>query len=135
MDIKSYFDNQKGSGMLATADSEGQVNIAVYSRPHVIDNQTVAFIMRDRLSHRNLQSNPHAAYIFIEAGEGYAGTRLYLTYVEEDTDINKIKRLRRRTQTDANPNEKKFLVTFHVDTVRPAIGESLADPIDMDSTP
>lgn len=131
MDIKNYFDNQKGSGMLATADTEGQVNIAVYSRPHVIDNQTVAFIMRDRLSHRNLLSNPHAAYIFIEEGEGYAGTRLYLTYVGEDTDVTKIKGLRRRTQTDANPNETKFLVTFHVDSVRPAIGDNLAEPLEI----
>jgi hypothetical protein len=127
MDMKSYFENQKGAGMLATADAEGRVNIAVYSRPHVMDDQTVAFIMRDRLSHRNLQSNPQAAYSFIEEGDGCQGVRLYLTKVNEDTDAAKIKRLRRRTQPDSNPNETKFLVTFHIDHVRPAVGDNLAD--------
>lgn len=127
MDIKNYFENQKGAGMLATADAEGRVDIAVYSRPHVIDSQTIAFIMRDRLSHRNLQSNPQAAYSFLESGEGCQGLRLYLTKVDEDTDAEKIKRLRRRTQPDSNPNETKFLVTFRINHIRPAVGDNLAD--------
>jgi hypothetical protein len=72
MDLKTYFENTSGLGILSTADYSGQVDAAVYSRPHFMDDGTVAFIMRDRLTHNNLQSNPHAAYLFKEDGEGYA---------------------------------------------------------------
>ena len=58
MKLGDYFDKVKGLGVLSTADSSGKVNSAVYARPHVVDEQTVAFIMADRLSHANLQSNP-----------------------------------------------------------------------------
>ncbi len=108
--------------MLATADAAGQVDVAVYARPLVQDNETVSFIMRDRLSHHNLQSNPHAAYIFLEEGTGHHGTRLFLTHANEETDRALISQMRRRTASDSNPEERKFLVTFHVDKILPALG-------------
>ena len=121
MDLQTYFEKHTGSGILATADADGKVDLAVYARPHVKDNATIAFIMRDRLSHQNLQSNPHAAYIFLEEGEGYRGKRLYLTRSNEETSPEKIDALRRRTTPDRHPDEDKFLVTFRVDRVRPAV--------------
>ena len=57
MDLKAYFENASGFGVMATADGEGRTNAAIYSRPHVFDDGTWAFIMRDRLTHHNLQSN------------------------------------------------------------------------------
>ena len=60
MNLKQYFENTKGLGILSTADSSGKVDAAVYARPHFMDDGTLALIMRDRLSHYNLQSNPHA---------------------------------------------------------------------------
>jgi len=122
MDLQGYFKKHKGSGMLATADADGKVDVAVYARPHVKDNTTIAFIVRDRLSHQNLQSNPHAAYIFLEEGDGYQGKRLYLTRNGEETNSEKIASLRRRTKSDSNTEERKFLVTFSVDRIRPAVG-------------
>jgi hypothetical protein len=68
MNLKTYFDETKGMGVLSTADGKGRVNAAVYARPHVMDDGTLAFVMRDRLSHENLTSNPHAAYLFREEG-------------------------------------------------------------------
>ncbi|MFC1764710.1 pyridoxamine 5'-phosphate oxidase family protein [Planctomycetota bacterium] len=125
MNLKNYFAHHQGSGILATADAQGHVNVAVYSRPHVLDEGTVAFIMRDRLSHHNLQSNPHAAYSFVEAGEGHQGRRIYLTRIKEETDATKIQSLRRRTRPDSKPDEAKFLVTFQVDEIRPIVGSQL----------
>jgi hypothetical protein len=122
MDLQKYFEKHTGSGILATADSDGNVDLAVYARPHVKDNATIAFIMRDRLSHHNLQSNPRAAYIFLEEGQGYSGKRLYLTRSSEEADPEKIATLRRRTASDSRPDERKFLVTFRVDRIRPAVG-------------
>ena len=43
MDLQEYFENAKGSGVLATADGDGVVDAAVYGKPHVMDKETVAF--------------------------------------------------------------------------------------------
>ena len=86
MGLGEYFDNAKGHGVLATANAEGKVNVAVYSRPHFIDEETIAYIMTERLTHENLKSNPHAAYIFIEASDKlFTGKRLYLTKIKEES--------------------------------------------------
>ena len=81
MDLRDYFENTQGTGILATADSGGKVDLAIYARPHFVGDDTAAFIMRDRLSHKNLQSNPQAAYMFIDKGPGYQGKRMYLQKV------------------------------------------------------
>ena len=83
MDLREYFEKRQGHGVLATADSEGRVDVAVYSRPYVVDDNTIALIMADRLTRKNLLSNPHAAYLFMESGEGYKGKRLFLTMTKE----------------------------------------------------
>ena len=69
MTLIDYFDKTTGMGVLATSDAQGMVNAAVYGRPHFIDEENIAFIMAERLSHKNLQSNPHAVYLFKESGE------------------------------------------------------------------
>ncbi len=125
MTLGDYFENTKGTGILATANASGEVDVAVYGRPHVVEEGKVAFIMADRLSHRNLQSNPHAAYLFIEQGGGYTGKRLYLTRLAEETDPQKIQAMRRRpvhmeSGADSGP---RFLVYFQVDRVRPVVGD------------
>lgn len=124
MDLRDYFANVIGFGVLATADVHGQVNLAVYARPHVLEDGTLAVIMRDRLSHHNLQSNPHAAYLFREEGAGYRGKRLHLTKIAEEKDTARIAELKRRHPSpikDADPGPL-FLVTFQVDRVLPLIG-------------
>ncbi|MFP4049380.1 MAG: pyridoxamine 5'-phosphate oxidase family protein [Desulfovermiculus sp.] len=124
MDLKDYFENSKGIGVLSTADSEGNVDSALYARPHVMEDGNLALIMRDRLSHANLQSNPKAAYLFLEEGPGYKGKRFFLTKVSEEQDEEKIESLRRRCY---DPEEKLhqgavFLVYFRIDRELPLIG-------------
>jgi hypothetical protein len=126
MKLSEYFENTKGRGVLATADAKGMVDAAVYSRPHFIDEETAVWIMTDRLTHANLQSNPHAAYIFAEAKENeFVGKRLYLTKMKEETDPSKIDQFRwRKTYVipEEQKNEKRFLVYFHIDKVLPLVG-------------
>lgn len=126
MTLSEYFETVKGRGMLATADSKGNVDVAVYSRPHFIDENTIAYIMRDRLTHENLQSNPHAAFLFMESGEQYVGKRLYLTKIKEETDPEAIKKIQwRKTYKDPDDeqNAKRFLIYFKIDRVLPLIGD------------
>jgi len=124
MDLKEYFENTKGIGVIATADTDGRVDAAIYARPHIMEDGLLAFVMRDRTTHDNTQANPHATFLFKEEGSGYKGKRLYLTKVREEEDAELIKRLSRRNYTsDKNSKEEKFLVYFKVDKERPLIGD------------
>ena len=122
MKISEYFKTAKGTGLLATADEKGKVDAAVYAAPHVIDEETIAFIMTDRLTHRNLQSNPHAAYIFMEeAQKKYGGKRLYLTKLREEKDSPLLGSIRRKEYPELKG--KEYLVFFRVEKELPLIGE------------
>jgi hypothetical protein len=121
MELREYFETTKGIGVLATADTDGKVNAAIYARPHFLEDGTVAFIMRNRLTHHNIQSNPHAAYLFVEEGAGYKGRRLYLTKIREEQNSERIKSLQRRSyKTDGD--EARFLVIFKLDDTVPLVG-------------
>lgn len=123
-ELNNYFENTAGHGVLATADAKGLVNQAVFARPHCMDDGTVSFIMPNRLTRKNLQENPHAAYLFMEKGPGYKGKRLYLTKVREEQDTELLYSLRRRTYPAEKEKQEgpRFLVFFRVDKVLPLIG-------------
>ena len=121
MKLKEYFESVEGRGVLATADGDGKVDAAIYATPHFIDNETIAFIMRDRLTHNNLQSNPHAAYLFMETGQKFVGKRLFLTKTREEQDSELLYSLRRKKYSD-DKNEAKFLVFFQINKVLPLMG-------------
>lgn len=122
MNLKTYFEETKGMGVLSTANGDGQVNAAVYARPHVMDDGSLAFIMRDRLSHHNLQSNPQAAFLFREAGPGYKGIRLHLSKTHEESGTALVKELCRRCRIDDKPDAVRYLVTFNVVKEFPLVG-------------
>lgn len=124
MQLKDYFEKASGVGVLSTADSDGKVDAAIYARPHVMADGTLAFIMRDRLTHKNLQENPYAAYLFIEAERGYKGLRLFLKKVREDQDLELIGKMTRRCLTPEEDEAKgpKFLVYFKIEKTLNLIG-------------
>lgn len=121
MELKDYFESTKGVGVMATADSDGKVGAAIYARPHFMEDGTLAFIMRDRLTHHNLQSNDHATFLFIEDGPGYKGKRLFLTKVREEQDSELLHSLRRRQYPNDNA-EVRFLVFFKLNKELPLVG-------------
>lgn len=122
MNLHEYFGEKVGFGVISTANSKGEVNSAVYAKPHIIDNSSIAFIMRDRLTHNNVQENPQAHYMFIEHNHGFHGVRLSLTLIEESQDQEKIKAMSRRPSKGDDDNEQRFLVTFKVNKVLTLIG-------------
>ena len=124
MKIGEYFKTAKGTGVLATADKSGRVNVAIYAVPHVMDEETITFLMADRLTHENLQSNPHAAYLFIEGEEKYKGRRLFLTKIREEKDSKILDSIRRKEYPDLKGKEQ--LVYFRVEKILPLIGTGSA---------
>ncbi len=123
MQLDQYFTNTKGTGVMATSDKKGEVNTAIYGRPHVLGRNEVNFIMLDRRSHANLLENPHACFLYLEEGRAYQGLRLYLTFLDENTDQEQIRSLSRRPKRpDEGEQERKFLVRFRVDKVLNLLG-------------
>jgi hypothetical protein len=124
MNLKDYFEQAHGTGVLSTADSKGKVNAAMYSRPHVFDDGSVAFVMRERLTHQNLQSNPYAAFLFRQSGPGLTGIRLHLKKLKEETDSPLIAEMTRGSLTPDEDRAKgpKYLVHFSIEKRLPLIG-------------
>ncbi|OPY87982.1 MAG: hypothetical protein A4E71_00776 [Smithella sp. PtaU1.Bin162] len=125
MKLSEYFDNADGFGVLSTADKNGKVDAAIYGRPHFMNEETIAFIAADKLTHANLQVNPHAVYIFKEAGH-YKGRRLYITKLREEKDSPLIEEISRKKYPVAEGEYKtksRFLIYFKLDKVLPLIGD------------
>ena len=126
MKLSEYFERKRGSGVIAAGDSEGRMAIAVYAKPHFVNEKTVAFIMADRLIHKHLESNSHCAYLFRESDKENEGRRLYLTKMEEKEDSDLIDKMLRKGVCPAEEGYmkgKRYLVYFKIDKVLPLISE------------
>ena len=125
MTLREYFEKAKGFGVLATTDAAGQVNQAIYYKPMFLDKDddgTCSFVMANRLTHDNVGHNPSAAYLFIEEGKDFVGKRLSLVVLSEEADPAEIKAIRRKNDLPISDEECKYLVHFHIEGVRPLIG-------------
>ena len=124
MTLSEYLMDTSGKGVLATADAEGKVDAAIYSKPHILEDNILAFVMRDHLTHHNIRLNPFATYLFIEDGPHYKGIRLFLKKVKEDTDPDLIAKMTRRHLTPEQDKARgpKFLVYFSLVEALPLIG-------------
>ena len=129
MSLADYFETTKGMGVLATSDSDGNVDVAIYSRPYVVADNTIALSMLERLSYANIQSNPKAAYMFVEHGKGYAGKRLYLTMTSEEEDPERVAEIRQQHSRLGHSDDKiRHMMYFTVDRIRPLVGGKYQEP-------
>ena len=123
MDWKEYFEKKSGMGFLATANKKGEVDVAVYSQPKVMEDGTLACGMADRLTHANLTENPHAVYAFNEGG--FQGKRLFLEKVREETEGALLDSIRAEADKIVGPGVGdlvKFVVYFRVKKDLPLVG-------------
>lgn len=107
MKLQELFDSP-GRGVMATSDAKGVVNTAVYSRPHFVDDDTLAWGMTEGRTYRNIIQNPYASYLFMEL-RGYKGVRLGLRLKEIKDAGEMLDEIREHT----------------ADIVSPAAGESV----------
>jgi hypothetical protein len=127
MKLREYFEKATGYGVLASADSDGKVDVAVYARPYVLDDATVAFIVADRLTRKNILANPSAAYLYKEPGEEFNGKRLFLTMQKElkgDEVTDPVLSEKYRKACDDYSDEKLSVIYFKVNKVLPLVGDS-----------
>jgi hypothetical protein len=124
MKLKDYFSSQQGIAILSTANARGVVNAAIYAPPRMVDDECLALIMRERLTYKNLQENPHAAYLFVESHPGYKGVRLILKKLREDDDPELIAEMTRRSLCPAEDRTRgpKHVVYFQIEKALSLIG-------------
>lgn len=123
MDLYNFFENNKGTGVLSTANVDGEVNSAIYARPHIKDDFAL-FICLQRKTLENLMQNPNAHYLFRVDGAGYEGIRLGLLLQEIREDEDEIKKLRRRHLTS---EQKEYVLVFKITKTQPLIGSSFQE--------
>ena len=88
-ELMTLFNKYPRIGTLSTANNEGEVNVAVFGSPRMIDENTVVMGIGQNRSLRNLQRNPKAAFVVMEPGEtvmGWKGARVYLEATDMETD-------------------------------------------------
>lgn len=125
MKLEQYFENGKGIGVLATADRTGQVNTALYARPH-IENGNAVFVMRERKTYANINENASANYLYVSDDDKFDGVRMYMTFLEDSADPSDVDKYRRRNSpVEKTLNEERLhLVTFKIDKILSLIGDS-----------
>ena len=120
MNWKEYFTENNGDGYLATASDNGEVNLAPYFRPEVLDDGTLAFGMSDSKTYRNVTSSGRATFAFNEGA--FKGVRLYLQKSGETDNGLVLEKLRKRADAEVLPGTGQHLahvVVFRVDRYEP----------------
>lgn len=88
-ELMELFNRYPRIGALATANKEGDVNVAVFGSPRMLDENTVVMGIGQNRSFRNLQRNPKAVFIVMEPGDTVAdwkGARVYLEAVDMEIE-------------------------------------------------
>jgi len=87
-EVMELFNKRPRIGTLSTANQKGEVNVAVFGSPQMIDENTVVMGIGKNRSLANLQENPHAVFIVLEPGEtlmDWKGARVYLEVLAVET--------------------------------------------------
>jgi hypothetical protein len=88
-ELMELFNKYPRIGTLSTANKEGDVNVAVFGSPRMIDENTVVMGIGENRTFRNLERNPKAVFIIIEPGEtvlDWKGVRVYLEATDLETE-------------------------------------------------
>ena len=80
--VMAFFNKRPRIGALSTSNSKGEVNVAVFGSPQMIDVDTVVMGIGNNRSLGYLKENRNAAFIVMEPGETVADWKGYKIYLE-----------------------------------------------------
>ena len=125
--VMQMFNQASRIGALATANKTGQVDVAVFGSPRMIDEDTVIMAIGDNRSFRNLQENPKASFIVIEPGGApmeWGGARIYLevdSFERYGELLDSFRENIRKMAGDRSANAIVAAIRFKITEVRPLI--------------
>ncbi len=126
-ELMTLFNKQPRIGTLSTANKLGDVNVAVFGSPQMIDENTVVMGIRENRTFRNLQRNPKAVFIVMEPGEtvmDWKGARVYLEAIDMETSgefYDKIKHNIAKAAGTQASNLIRAAIRFKITDVRPIV--------------
>jgi hypothetical protein len=126
-EVMELFNKQPRIGSLSTSNSQGEVNVAVFGSPQMIDENTVIMGIGKNRSFQNLQENPKAAFIVMEPGKtamDWKGCRVYLEAQTIETEGGLLKQIKGKIAEVAGEAAAQMIhaaIRFKVTDVRPII--------------
>ena len=125
--LLEIFNKRPRIGTLSTANAQGDVNVAVFGSPQMIDENTVVMGMGENRSFRNLRENPKAVFIVLEPGEtvmDWKGARVYLEALAIETGGGFYDMIRDNIAKAAGEQAAKMIhaaIRFKITEVRPIV--------------
>ncbi len=126
-ELMELFNKWPRIGTLSTANKMGDVNVAVFSSPRMVDENTVVMGIGANRTYRNLQRNPKAVFIFMEPGQtvmDWKGARVYLEAVSMETSgefYNQIKHDIAKASGQQAADMMHAAIRFKITEVRPLV--------------
>jgi hypothetical protein len=126
-ELMALFNKQPRIGTLSTANKLGDVDVAVFGSPRMIDENTVVMGIGENRTFRNLQRNPKAVFIVMEPGEtvmDWKGARVYLEAVDIEASgefYDKIKHNIAKAAGTQAANMIHAAIRFKITDVRPIV--------------
>ena len=126
-ELMALFNKQPRIGTLSTANKLGNVNVAVFGSPQMIDENTVVMGIRENRTFRNLQRNPKAVFIVMEPGEtvmDWKGARVYLEAIDVETSGEFYDKIKHNIAKAAGQQAADMIhaaIRFRITEVRPIV--------------
>ena len=126
-ELMELFNQRPRIGTLSTANAHGEVNVAVFGSPQMIDENTVVMGIGKNRSFANLQENPKAVFIVMEPGKtvmDWKGARVYLEAMDIETGggfYEQIKENIARAGGKGAADMIRAAIRFKITEVRPLV--------------
>jgi hypothetical protein len=125
--LLEVFNKQPRIGTLSTANAKGEVNVAVFGSPQMIDENTVVMGIGENRSFSNLRENPKAVFIVLEPGKtlmDWKGARVYLEALDIETGGGFYDQIRddiAKTSGEQTARMIHAAIRFRITEVRPIV--------------
>ncbi len=122
MDWKSFL-SKEGIGIMGTSNSQGEVNLAIYSPPKILDDNIVVFGATHRVTYSYLTENPKAMFMYIT--DKWNGVRLKLKLIKVEKEGSMLENIKNdfiKMGYNKLAEEIKYALYFEVTNAYPLKG-------------
>ncbi len=126
-ELIAIFNKRPRIGTLSTANAKGEVNVAVFGSPQMIDENTVVMGIGRNRSLLNLKENPKAVFIVMEPGKAlldWKGARVYLEVLDLEEGGGFFETIKEAIGKAAGPQASAMIraaIRFRITEVRPLV--------------
>lgn len=126
-EVMEMFNKETRIGTLSTCNKNGDVNVAVFGSPQMVDENTVIMGIGKNRTFQYLKENPKAVFIVIEPGKSmleWKGARVYLEAVEIATSGEFYEQIKENIAKKAGKAAADMIhaaIRFSITDVRPIV--------------